>query len=139
MKKIIFLVLLAFLGAQVSFGQTKETTKKKIDQTLTAKKVDKARGANPNIKSDVPTTDVPVAKSRGNCSIYFDNYTGYYIKIFVDGYYKGTLDALGGSWVTVGDGYTTIYCVTAGGTLEWTAKGNCEGEYHFKLKTDNAD
>jgi hypothetical protein len=134
MKKIIFLALLAFLTAQVGFGQTGIAQKKQIIKEVTGVKVEKARGENPNIKTGVPTIDKPVEKQRGSCSIYFDNYTGYVINVYVDGYFKGTVDAFGGGWVNVGSGYTTIYCITVGGTYEWKDAGNCEGEYRFKLR-----
>jgi hypothetical protein len=139
MKKIIVLLVVLFLSAQVGYSQTAATAKKQIVKELKGKKVDKARGANPNIKTDVPTVDKPVVKARGGCNIYFDNYTGYYVKVYVDGNYKGTLDGWGGGWVSVGGGYTTIYCVTTGGSYEWSANGDCNGEYRFKLSVDTAD
>lgn len=140
MRKVIFIVMLAFLTAQLGFGQAAVAKKKQVIKEVTAVKVEKSRGANPNIKTDAPTTDVPVAKQRGNCSIYFDNFTPYIVKVYVDGNYKGTVDAWGGGWVTVGNGYTTVYCVTAGGTYEWTAKGECSDDtIRYKLKPENAN
>ncbi|RYC66878.1 hypothetical protein [Spirosoma sordidisoli] len=106
--------------------------------TVTGKAVPKTRGANPNIKKDVPTTDVPVprpAKTRGAlCRVKFDNYTGLYIKIYVDGDYKGTLAPWDDGTVTVGSGYTTIYCVSTGGTREWSASGDCRENYVYTLR-----
>jgi hypothetical protein len=107
---------------------------KKVAKTVTAKTVSASRGVNPNIKSDAPTTDVAEGKARGAaCSIYFSNYTGYYVNIYVDGYYRGQLSPWGGGTVVVADGYTSIYCITAGKTLEWSDAGNCVGQYTFKL------
>lgn len=129
MKKIIFLALMAFLIAQVGFAQ-----KTPVAKEVKATKVEKSRGANPNIKTDMPTTDKLTVKERGdNCSVKFDNWTGYVIKVYVDGDFKGVVDAYGSGWVVVAGGYTTIYCVTVGGTYEWKAAGNCEEEYYFKL------
>lgn len=138
MKKIkISLVVLfvAMLGlALTSNAQTQK--KKQITVEVQGKAVEKNRGANPNIKVDMPTVDKPVAKNRGadDCTITLDNYTGLYIKVYVDGYYKGTLDAWGKGTVSVGSGYTTVYCISAGGTQEWATDGNCEGYYYFKIK-----
>lgn len=136
MKKLIlstfavamFLTIFA-LSADV---QAQERTPKSVK----SKTVSKSRGANPNIKQDVPTTDKVVAKSRSaSCVITLDNYTGYYIKVYVDGNYKGTLDAWGGGTVTVGNGFTTVYCVTVGGTKEWETDGNCQdSENYFKIE-----
>ena len=106
--------------------------------TVTGKTVAKSRGANPNIKTDVPTVDNPTprpAKARGEaCRVNFDNYTGLYIKIYVDGDYKGTLAPWDDGTVTVGSGYTRIYCISTGGSREWNASGDCTGYYHYKLE-----
>ncbi len=118
-------MLLAFSAS--SYAQPKKTVKK------TATAVSANRGANPNIKGEAPTTDTKVAKSRGTCSIYFSNYTGFYVKVYVDGYYKGTMSPYGYMSVYVGDGYTTYYCITAGGTYEWSGDGDCRSAYSVSL------
>ncbi|MEZ0609427.1 hypothetical protein ACAW74_12965 [Fibrella sp. WM1] len=135
-KNLLLLVcLLLTLTTTVSFAQTKKATKK---VEVEGKKVARARGANPNIKMDEPTVDKPVpqpAKSRGAaCSIHFDNRTGLYIRLYVDGNYKGTMEPWGDRYVTVGDGYTTIYCVSTGGSREWNASGDCREAYDYTLR-----
>lgn len=123
--------MIAFMA--VAFTSINASAQKKVDVKSTA--AVKTRGANPNIKKDAPTTDVAVAKARGGaCSVKFDNYTGLYIKVYVDGYYKGTLDAWGSGTVTVSGGYTKIYCVSVGGTREWNASGDCQGGYIYSLR-----
>jgi len=135
MKKVLFMTFLAFLAIQVSFGQSVDTQKKKVVKEVKSVKVEKSRGEYPNIKTYAPTTDVAVSKQRGDCSINFDNWTGYMVHVYVDGNFKGTVDAWGNGWVTVGNGYTTVYCITVGGTYEWSAKGECSDEsYVFKLE-----
>lgn len=134
-KNLIVCAMIAFMA--VAFSSTNAFAQKKstvVEVKSTA--AVKTRGANPKIKVDAPTSDAkPVTKSRGaDCKVKFDNYTGLYIKVYVDGYYKGTLDAWGAGTVTVGSGYTTIYCVSVGGTREWNASGNCEGNYTYTLK-----
>jgi ABC-type phosphate/phosphonate transport system substrate-binding protein len=131
-KNLIVCAMIAFMA--VAFSSINASAQKKVDVKSTV--AVKTRGANPNIKMDAPTTDAkPVAKARGAaCTVKFDNYTGLYIKVYVDGYYKGTLDAWGSGTVTVAGGYTKIYCVSAGGTREWNASGDCQGGYTYSLR-----
>ena len=133
MKKLV-LGMMASCFILLSMSTT-TYAQKKVSRTLKAKTVETSRGVNSNIKSDAPKSDTPVAQARGgaSCNIYFSNYTGYYVNIYVDGYYKGQLAPWGGGTVVVGDGYTSIYCITAGRTLEWSDAGNCFGSYTFRL------
>ncbi len=134
MKKTIFGILAAAGMLLAASSNSYAQSTKKVSRTVKAKTVDASRGSNSNIKSDAPTSDVAQPKARGAaCSIYFSNYTGYYVNIYVDGYYRGQLSPWGGGTVVVGDGYTSIYCITAGKTLEWSDAGNCFGSYTFKL------
>ncbi len=140
MKKIIFVALTCML----SFGILSTTTanaqaKDKKVMKLSGQKMSKSRGADPNIKQDRPTSDVAQEKARGTCSVNFINYTGYTINVYVDGYFKGTLSPYGSGNVTVGSGYTKIYCVTAGGTYSWSASGNCDHLYEYDLSVSNAN
>ena len=133
MKKTI-LGIFAAVCMLLAFSST-TYAQKKVARTVKAKTVDASRGSNSNIKSDAPTSDVAQPKARGAaCSIYFSNYTGYYVNIYVDGYYRGQLSPWGGGTVVVGDGYTSIYCITAGKTLEWSDAGNCFGSYTCKQR-----
>jgi hypothetical protein len=137
MRKELFLslcLLLTSAVAQHTLAQSKPI--KTVE--ITGQNVPKSRGVNPNIKNDEPTVDKPLAqppKSRGEyCKVKFDNFTGLYIKIYVDGNFKGTLSPWDDGSVTVYSGYTRIYCVSTGGSREWNASGNCDGEYVYKLK-----
>lgn len=135
MKKSILGILAAGFFILAFSTSSYAQKPKAISKTVKSATVSASRGANPNIKSEAPSSDAPVAQSRSAnlCSIYFTNYTGYYINIYVDGYYKGQLSPWGGGTVVVGDGYTTIYCITAGKTLEWRDSGNCLGSYTYRL------
>lgn len=119
-------VLLAF--------STNTYAQKKVTKEVTSTAVEKNRGSNPKIKGDVPTTDKATAKSRGTCSIYFDSYSPLYIKVYVDGYYQGTVSPYGSMRVSPGNGYTTIYCISTGGTREWSADGDCRESYTYTLR-----
>jgi hypothetical protein len=131
MKKAIYVVLVA-VSMTLAFSTT-ASAQKKIEVKVESKAVEANRGANAHIKSGAPTSDKAESKSRGTCSVYFSNYTGLYVNVYVDGYYKGQLSPYGAGTVSVGDGYTTIYCLSAGGTKEWSASGNCTGAYTYKL------
>src|SRR5438552_4158314 len=124
MKKVLVTVVFALLCFTFSFAQTP------MKKDVMKQKVTAMRGANPKIKMDAPTIDKEMAKpsaTRGSCAIAFSNSTGYYVKIYVDGNYKGTLAPYESGTVTVYSGYTTIYCITTGGTYDWSAAGNCDG------------
>jgi hypothetical protein len=112
---------------------TSSSAQKQIKVKLTSRTVDVNRGSNPNIKAEAPTTDTKQGKPRGVCSVYFDNYSGLYVKVYVDGYYQGTLSPYGSFTVNVADGYTEIYCISTGGTRDWAATGNCTGKYIYSL------
>jgi hypothetical protein len=130
MKKVFLTFVIAIFAIAVTNAQPKK------DMAVAKKKVDATRGANPNIKSEAPSTDVEApkpSKTRGSCTVQFNNNTGYYVKVYVDGTYKGTLSPYEAGTVTVYSGYTTIYCITTGGTYDWTASGNCEGTYTYNL------
>lgn len=101
----------------------------RVVRTIHAKTVDASRENNPNIISDDPQ---PLPRGA-TCNIYFTNYTGYYVKVYVDRYYRGQLRPGRGGRITVADGYKSIYCISAGGTKEWSDTGNCKGSYSFKL------
>ena len=135
MKKLVLGVLTSCLMLLAFTTESTAQAQKKVSRTVKAKTVEASRGANANIKSEAPTSDEPVAQARGAaaCSIYFSNYTGFYVNVYVDGYYKGQLAPWGGGTVVVADGYTSIYCITAGKTLEWSDAGNCFGSYTFRL------
>lgn len=132
MKKIAFLFFFAMTALTVT---TYSQAKKTINKSLTSTAYSASRGAqDPNIKSSAPKEDKKAAKSRGanDCTIYFDNYSGLYVEVYVDGYYMGTMSGYGSLTVYAG-GYTTIYCKSTGGTRVWSDKGDCTGYYHYKL------
>ncbi len=131
MKKLILSIFAA--GFMLLAFSATASAQKKINVKVESKAVDANRGPNPKIKSEAPATDVVEAKSRSTCSVYFDNYSGLYVKVYVDGYYRGTLSPYGSFTVNVADGYTEIYCISTGGTRDWSASGNCTGRYIYSL------
>jgi hypothetical protein len=141
MKKLLLINVLFLMVSLNSFAQEKKAKLVEIEGT----KVAKTRGANPNIKTDFScdAPDVEVAKpakSRGSyCTVNVDNYTGYDIKVYVDGNFKGWVSSWDEGAVSVDAGWTTVYCMTAGGSYEWSADGNCDSLFTFRLRTSNSD
>lgn len=130
-KTMMSIMMAAFLMFAFSINSYSQ---KKVTKQVTSTAVDKSRGSNPNIKGGAPTADVAAAKSRGTCSVNFDSYSPLYIEVYVDGYYKGTVSPYGSMKVYVGEGYTTIYCVSSGGSREWNAAGDCREAYTYTLR-----
>ncbi|MFZ4059232.1 MAG: hypothetical protein ACOYKE_13905 [Ferruginibacter sp.] len=132
MKKVALFLFIAMVALSVNtMAQGKKTITKKVVSTAYAA----SRGdADPNIKSSAPTEDKKQDKVRGAdaCTIYFDNYSGLYVDVYVNGDFMGTMSPYG-SLTANGGGYATIYCKSAGGTRVWSDAGNCEGNYRFKL------
>jgi hypothetical protein len=132
----LFLTIALCIFATASFSPAfagKPAKKMKLN----SKTVESTRGANPNIKMDRSATDNPEKQARGNgpnaCDVYFYNHTGYTIDVYVDGYYKGTIAAYGSGVVTVGNGWTNMYCESIGKTKYWSGSGDCNYSYTWDL------
>jgi len=142
MKKILLAVCASFaISALTLVNNANAQSKPARSIDVISKAVPKSRGVNPNIKQGAPTVDKPEAKSRGGepCLIKFDNFTGLTVDIMVDGRYKATVAPYSDSTVKVGGGYTTMYCISAGKTKEWSHKGDCNGLITFNIKDSTAD
>ncbi|HEY8226486.1 MAG TPA: hypothetical protein VIG25_14495 [Pyrinomonadaceae bacterium] len=101
---------------------SKQKGKPKVTE-LKATRGEKSRGgeADPNIKESKETNDpnammdAPPTKGGattrggGYCEVQFDNRTKFYIKLFVDGNYRGTLSPYGDAVVYALPGSTTVY------------------------------
>lgn len=133
MKRSLLIAAIAmFAMSTTSTSANAQKAKKQV--TVKSRAVDKSRGANPNIKGEMPTDDQKASKSRSTCYVTFNNYTGYYVKMYVNGYYMGTLYPYAKNYtVSAPDGYTTVYCITAGGTRDWAADGECTKWYTFNM------
>jgi hypothetical protein len=87
----------------------------------------------------LPDDSKPVAKpdfskARGTCCLDFDNWTGYYIDVWVDSEYRGRVSPWEDGDVCVGDGWTTWQAKTAGGTYSWSGSGACSSYVTIKLE-----
>jgi hypothetical protein len=136
MKRSILLsvLMIVFAFATINSASAQEV------KNLFKDKVKVARGTNPDLKDkaacEMPDVEKPnPTQTRGSwCTIQFDNWTGYYINIWVDGYYQGQLAPWSEGYVDVIAGWTKVYCETSGGTYYWSSEGSCSGTHYFKLQ-----
>ncbi len=99
-------------------------------------KVVKSRGVSEYV---VPAGDVAVEKpilSRGGCVVDLDNWTGYYVDIWVDKVYKGRLNPWESSQMILAEGYAEVYCRTMGETYQWQSAGECNEKFQLKLEEE---
>ncbi len=145
MKKIVFFITVVLISLVILKSNVMaQDIKDKTIVEISSKDVDpnQTRAMNPNIKIKAPTNDknpMPASFKKGekegeDCEIIFDNYTGYFIEVYLDGEYKGTIGDWGTLYVTKNAGYTKVYCITTGGTKEWEVKGDCDGNFLWKIK-----
>lgn len=108
-------------------------------QVLNGTKVVKSRGVSEYV---IPSGDVEIEKpvmSRGGCVVKFDNWTGFYIDLWVDKVYKGRLNPWENSQLVLPEGYTEVYCRTMGESYQWQSSGECNEEFSLKLETEGAE
>ncbi|RYE20190.1 MAG: hypothetical protein EOP51_18380 [Sphingobacteriales bacterium] len=115
MIRLCFLLVLLWSASTLNAQQASDTIRVK------SRPAPKYRGANPNIKKDVPSIDVPVARPTGVAQMFImENWSTLTIKIYVDSSYRGTIEAWGEGRFTLGEGEHRIYMVSVGGTREWS-------------------
>jgi hypothetical protein len=106
---------------------------------LQGTKVVKSRGVSEYV---IPAGDVAVEKpilSRGGCVVKFDNWTGFYVDLWVDKAYKGRLNPWENSQLILPEGYAEVYCRTMGDTYQWKSSGECNEEFLLKLETGEGE
>ena len=132
MKKVM-LVAIAIISLSIGFSnQSNAQTKMKKKVMVYGK-----QGAGKE-NLTVPSEDKPRAKSkkRGYCYLYLDNFTGYYVDVWVEDQYQGRLSPYATSvrfdvW-TPGN-WTHWYAKTAGGTFYWTNDSYCNDSRVFTI------
>ncbi len=103
---------------------------------LSGSKVVKSRGVSEYV---IPTGDVAIEKpvlSRGGCVVDLDNWTGYYIDIWVDKVYKGRLNPWENSQMILSEDYAEVFCRTMGETYQWQSAGECNEKFQLKLEEE---
>jgi hypothetical protein len=115
-----------------------QQTKQKVIELKATKSTTRGEGADANIKSDKETNDpnaqfaAPTkkggAKTRGGgyCEVRFDNRSQWFVKLYIDGTYRGTLSPYGDSVGYTMPGETTVYAradFDDGSYYYWGPKG----------------
>ena len=152
------LLVLLFLAATFLGPMSPDTTAAQTKKAGAAKgKGDKdhaqkgrgAGGADQNIKSDSDANDpgkqMPApgakggekSKGQGDCAVVIDNRSAWYIRIYIDGTYRGTIAPWGDSYAYTGAGETQLYAVaifTDGSRYTWGPRSvGCYGRYTWQL------
>jgi len=91
------------------------------------------------IKADKPMSDTKMTKTKTHCSVFFNNFSGLFVNVYMDGIFWGTLSPYGAMTVAPGHGYSTIYCESTGGLWNWSASGECSQPYEFDLTLNDSD
>lgn len=131
MRKLLFI-------ATAVLGLTLASYSEASAQKAPTKKVKVIAKESGGEDLQLPTEDKARDKNtkRGSCYVWFDNYTGYYVDIWVEGYYQGRLAPYATSvridvW-TPGD-WTKWTAKTAGGTYYWTNSSYCNDSRAFTI------
>lgn len=129
MKKLLFLTL-TVIGLVVAFGNNAQAQTQRKKVAVEAKPV--------TDKKDLPGPDggPRQKKTRGYCYAYFDNYTGHYVDIWVEGIYQGRLSPYATSVridVWVPGNWTKWYAETTDKSLYWTNSSYCNDSRVFTL------
>src|SRR5262249_18482871 len=138
---IMFLLANLLIGSAYSNAATgqKKNQQGKVKKEH-AQKSKGAAGADPNIRSETTTNDpnkhAPAQPNKGGekskgpgpgvGTLHVDNESPWYIRVFVDGYYWGTVEPWGDLYGYVGRGNTSLYAdanFNDGSRLTWGPSG----------------
>lgn len=125
-KAVVFIVALALVfGAALATSAPAQEKKAAAADSNTIKATAQAgkAGADPNVKKADVTNDSKAAAGKapahrgattrgfgpGVCGVVAENWTSLYVKIYVDGTYRGTLGPWDEGVVFTGSGATTMY------------------------------
>lgn len=130
MKKLVFLMF-AIIGLTVAFGN-------KATAQAAAKKKVAVIAQEVKEKKDLPGPEAGPRekKTRGYCYAYFDNFTGHYVDIWVEGIYQGRLSPYATSVridVWVPGNWTKWYAETTDKSLYWSNSSYCNDSRVFTL------
>lgn len=139
-KIIIFAIAAIF---SISATQMQAQDKDKTVKEIKSKEVIKTRNINPHIENTVPLSDEntkPAPMKKGGeasqvaeYEVIVDNFTGYFIEVYIDGTYKGTISDWGTITITMDKAYEKLYCITTGGTKDWLVTGSFSEDLVWKL------
>ncbi len=126
---VLMMMVAFFFASQVS-----------AQEVLTATKVVKSRGAQSEYV--VPEGDFAIERpvlSRGGCVVKLDNWTGYYVDIWVDKAYKGRLNPWENSQLILPEGFNEVYCRTMGESYQWQSGGECNEQFVLQVPEEDEE
>ncbi len=125
MKNYFFLFLIALFFTTTVRAQD-SVKRERVVQDVKATEVVASRGSSPDL-TELPAQDSAVDDTDCSCGCYvtFDNYTGYWINIYVDSVFKGIIDPYGVGELWVIPSVRKYYAETTGHTYYWTAELGC--------------
>jgi hypothetical protein len=106
MQVLCALVLVATFGVSKSLAQDDKMAPQKSGKNVVKTQAQSSRGggADTNIKTEKPTANdpkseatKPAGRGRG-CNVEVNNDTGWYVDIYVNGVYTGTVGPWGSGW-----------------------------------------
>ena len=126
------LIAVAIIGLSIGYSSQSYAQKKGGKVPVYGKK-----GAGKE-NLTIPNEDKPreKKKKRGDCYLYLDNFTGYYVDVWVEDQYQGRLSPYATSvrfdvW-TPGN-WTHWYAKSAGGTYYWSNDSYCNDSRVFTI------
>ena len=136
-KSFVFIsmILAFFIISLAAPGVQAQDKEKKLIEMKSTKG---SGGEDKNIKSISTDNDTTGRGSGpGLCYVKFENYTGYKIWVYVDGYCEGLLSPWADGGLYTGTGSTSLYAVatfTSGKKLVWGPYSvDCDYMYTLKL------
>jgi hypothetical protein len=118
---LVGLILVFAIPYVEANSSQKQKGKAKVTELKGSKETTRGGEADPNIKESKETNDpgaqmdAPPSKGGattrggGYCQVQFDNRSRWYIKLYVDGIYRGTLSPFGDAVVYAQPGSTSVY------------------------------
>jgi hypothetical protein len=141
MKKMtpVLMMIMTFLMSNISISSA-QNKDEKIIETVGVKVVN-TRGADTNINLTRPIIDDTVPKPKAvspkECTVSIVNETGYYIDIYVDNRYAGTIGPWENreKWVTL---WIDLFAKSIGGSMTWgPIKSQCDRIWKLTEKSSN--
>ena len=127
-KVTLLMVMVAFFFASQVSAQ----------EILTATRVVKSRGAQSEYV--VPQGDNAIERpvlSRGGCVVKLDNWTGYYVDIWVNKTYKGRLNPWENSQLILTESIEEVFCRTMGESYQWQSKSECNEQFVLQVPEED--
>ena len=137
MRKYVICLLVGILSFVVVHAQADSTKKAHVGSDVKITKNAGERGKD-KIQNDLPTTRViaPLPDSGSaayDCITTFDNFTGYWIRVYINGNYMGDIEPWGKGEVKTNKG-DIWYCEPPGGVGYFEGVCNCEADQWINLR-----